>query len=132
MIAVTGSRWLLDTSILVDVFRGHESAKLWVDSIAPPQRFLSVVTAAELLAGCRNRQEQRAVEREIGLYRIVWLDESISRKSFELYRTFHLSHGAGFLDCLIAATGITHGFLIATLNLKHFEPLSGVKARVPY
>lgn len=124
--------WLLDTSILVDILRGYKPARDWVDSIPESARFVSVITGAELLGGCHNRTEQRAVERELTLYALVWLDEEISQTAWELYRRFHLSHGTGFLDCLIAATTIKWGWRLATLNLKHFTPFADIHAERPY
>ncbi|MCC7164909.1 MAG: PIN domain-containing protein [Anaerolineae bacterium] len=66
-------RWLLDTSVLVDLLRGNIHARAWIDSLSEDARTISVVTAAELLAGCRNRREQRSVEREIELYDMLWI-----------------------------------------------------------
>jgi predicted nucleic acid-binding protein len=130
--AVSNGPWLLDTSILVDILRGYKPTRDWVDSIPPADRFVSVITAAELLAGCRNQTEQRAVERELALYAMLWLDEGASQAALEWYRRFHLSHGIGFLDCLIAATAVERGLRLATLNLKHFAPLTNVHAERPH
>jgi len=130
--AVSNGPWLLDTSILVDILRGYKPTRDWVDSIPPTDRFVSVITAAELLAGCRNQTEQRAVERELALYTMLWLDEGASQAALEWYRRFHLSHGIGFLDCLIAATAVQRGLRLATLNLKHFGPLTNVHAERPH
>lgn len=130
--AVSNGPWLLDTSILVDILRGYKPTRDWVDSISPADRFVSVITAAELLAGCRNQTEQRAVERELALYAMLWLDEGASQSALEWYRRFHLSHGIGFLDCLIAATAVERGLRLATLNLKHFAPLTNVHAERPH
>jgi predicted nucleic acid-binding protein len=91
-----------------------------------------VITNTELLAGCRNSREQRAVERELNLYTTAWLDETISQTAIDLYKRFHLSHGVGFLDCLIAATALRHGYRLATLNLRHFTILPGVQAERLY
>ncbi len=124
--------WLLDTSILIDILRGHKPARAWVVSVPPPVRFVSVVTTAELLSGCRNQTEQRAVDRELALYQMVWLNEAISQAALQFYRRFHLSHGSGFLDCLIAATASEHDLQLATLNLKHFSPFPDLQATKPY
>ncbi len=126
------SGWLLDTSILVDVLRGHRPALRWIDSLPQTSHFISVITAAELLAGCHNQAEQRAVERETALYQMLWLDEPVSQNALSLYRNFHLSHGTGFLDCLIAATAEKYSLQIATLNLKHFAPFPAVRSERPY
>ncbi|MBI3244021.1 MAG: type II toxin-antitoxin system VapC family toxin [Chloroflexi bacterium] len=91
-----------------------------------------MITSAELLAGCRNQSEQRRVERELALYSMLWIDEEISKTALGLYRQFHLSHGAGFFDCLIAATAQVHGLQLATLNTRHFAPFPNIEPRRPY
>jgi len=123
--------WLLDTSILVDLLRGHTGARRWIDSLPLTARSISVVSAAELLAGCRNQTEQRALERELVSYEMLWIDQAISRAALDLFRRFVLSHAVGFLDCLIAATASTHDLRIATHNLNHFAPLPGIHATAP-
>ncbi len=124
--------WLLDTSILVDVLRGYKPAQMWIDSLLPETRYVAVVTAAELLAGCRNQKEQRLVERELALYEMIWLDEKISRSALEFYRRYHLSQNVGFFDCLIAVTATSNALRLATLNLRHFVPFTELEAEKPY
>jgi len=126
------TKWLLETTILVDLLRGDKSARAWVDSIPETSRAISVITAAELVAGCRNRTEQRAVEREIDLYEMVWLTEEISQTALEFYKRFHLSHGVGFLDCMIAASASANELRLATLNLKHLEQFPDLQVERPY
>jgi len=118
--ATPETKWLIDTSILVNVLRGDKSARAWIDALPENAGAISVITAAELIAGCRNRTEQRAVEREMELYDTVWVSEEISRAALEFYKRYHLSHNVGFLDCLIAATALQNSLRLATLNLKHF------------
>lgn len=124
--------WLLDTSILVDLLHGRYSAREWIDSLAVEARYISVVTAVELYAGCANKREQQKLARELDLYQIVWLDERMSERALNLYRSLRLSHGVGFLDCLIAATALEKNFVLATLNLKHFKPIAGLVVKRPY
>ena len=126
------SDWLLDTSILIDILRGHQSAKNWIDSLPEIARRISVITAAEILAGCHDQTEQRRAEREPATYSTLWIDEEISQSAIELYSRYHLSHGVGFLDCLIAASAIKHGLQLATVNLKHFAPIPHLQAKRPY
>jgi predicted nucleic acid-binding protein len=56
---------LIDTTILVDVLRGHHGAIAWVNGLPPRERWVSVISYFELLAGCRNRREQQIVAREM-------------------------------------------------------------------
>jgi len=123
---------LVDTSIFVDFLRGNEAAKEWVNGFSKGELTYSVITAAELLAGCRNRREQELVEKELALYPMVYISGAISVTAWEWYRQFHLSHGAGFLDCLIGASAHHYGLTVCTLNEKHFHPFTDLKVERPY
>jgi len=127
-----GDEHLIETTILVDVLRGTSAAMTWVNSILPQGRWVSVITYFELLAGCRNRREQRVVAREIRLYRLLLLTEDISRTALDWFARFHLSHGVGFLDTLIGATALRADLTIAMLNTKHFGLFPGVRVERPY
>jgi predicted nucleic acid-binding protein len=123
---------LVDTSIFVDYLRGNETAKEWINSFPRGELAYSVITGAELLAGCRNRREQELVEKELALYPMVYISGMISVTAWEWYRELHLSHGAGFLDCLIGASAYQYGSTVCTLNDKHFKPFAGLSVERPY
>lgn len=123
---------LIETTILVDVFRDKPEAIAWVNSLPLQGRWVSVITYFELLAGCRNRREQRTVAREMRNYRLLLLTEDISRTALSWFERFPLSHGVGFLDSLIGATALHQDLTVATLNTKHFEPLPGIRVERPY
>lgn len=129
---MSGSEYLIETTVLVDVFRGKVEAISWVDSVPLQGRWVSVITVFELLAGCRNRREQRAVGEEMRNYHLLLLTEESSRTALSWFERFFLSHGVGFLDSLIGATAFHRNLPIATLNTKHFEPLPGVQITRPY
>ncbi len=123
---------LLDTSILVDFLRGNESASVWLNRFQEGELAISVVTAAELIAGCRNRREQKSVEKELALYPMLWVSGAVSTTAWNWYRQYHLSDGVGFLDCLIAASAYEQGLIVATLNEKHFRPFPNLQVERPY
>ena len=124
--------YLIDTTILVNVLRDNSQAITWINSVPIQKRWVSVATYFELLAGCRNRKEQRLVAREMGHYHLLLLTEAISSTALSWFTRFHLSHGIGFLDVLIGATALHQGAISATLNMKHFTPLPGVRVERPY
>ena len=123
---------LLDTSIFIDYLRGSETAKAWMNHLQMGELAFSVVTAAELLAGCRNRREQDSVEKELSLYPMIHISGAVSQTALEWYRQFRLSHGVGFLDCLIGASAHHYGLTVCTLNDKHFLPLPELRVERPY
>jgi predicted nucleic acid-binding protein len=123
---------LIDTSIFIDYLRGNQKAKDWLDSFTEGELVFSVITAAESLAGCRNRQEQDAVEQELACYPTLHLSNAISATALDWYRRYRLSHGVGFLDCLIGASAYQYEMTICTLNDKHFHPFPKIKIERPY
>jgi predicted nucleic acid-binding protein len=123
---------LIETTILADLLRGKAEAVIWVNSLPPLGRWVSVITYFELLAGCRNRREQRTMAREMRNYRLLLLTEDISRTALSWFERYHLSHGVGFLDSFIGATAANHNLTIATLNTKHFASLPGLQIERPY
>jgi predicted nucleic acid-binding protein len=124
--------FLIETSILVDLLRGYPPARSWIDGLTPGEAAISVVTAAELIAGCRNQREQKLVEKELASYAILWDSEATSQLAWNWYREYHLSHGMDFLDCLIGAAAHHHGLVLYTLNDRHFAPLPGLHTSRPY
>ncbi len=52
-------RILIDTSVMIDLLRGVDKSMDWIDSINPENRLLSFITVAEIIAGCRNKNEQK-------------------------------------------------------------------------
>ena len=123
---------LIDTAILIDYLRGSDVARTWLDQFSPGELIVSVVTAAELLAGCRDRKEQNLIEKELNFYPIVWISCDASQTAWEWYRQYHLSHGVGFLDCLIGASAYSYGVIMSTLNEKHFQPFPDLQLERPY
>lgn len=123
---------LVDTSILVDFLRGDPDAKNWLTGFPVGELAVSIVTGAELVAGCRNLREQGDVEKELALYPMLWISGAVSASAWNWYRQFHLSHGVGFLDCLIGASAYHYGVMVSTLNEKHFRPFPGLKVERPY
>ena len=123
---------LIDTAILIDYLRGNRDASAWLERFPAGELIVSVVTAAELLAGCRNRREQTLIEKELSSYPMMWISSSISQTAWGWYRQFHLSHGVGFLACLIGASAYHHGIIVSTLNEKHFRPFPDLQVERPY
>jgi len=123
---------LVDTSILIDFLRGNETANTWLDSFASGELAISVVTAAELVAGCRNQREQKQVEKDLALYPMILISSAISATAWEWYCQYHLSNGVGFFDCLIGASAYHLEITVCTLNEKHFRSFPGLRVERPF
>ncbi len=50
----------------------------------------------------------------------------------ELFSSYHLSHGIGVLDSLLAGIALETHSKIVTRNRKHFDFIPGIDYEVPY
>ncbi len=129
----TAERTFVDTDILIDVFRRVPRAlDFWRRAEASSQLACSVFSVFELVAGCRNLREQRQVLRHIATLEIIHAESTDSVNALRWYRSFFLSLGIGFLDCLIAAAAARLGYTLHTLNTKHFRVVPGLHVKRPY
>ena len=120
---------LCDTSVIIDILRGFAPAVAWARALPEPPA-CSEVTRVEVLRGLSS-DERRASERLFGAISWIAIDEPIARRAGELGRAWRRSHqGIATADLIIAATAAEHGHELATLNLKHFPMIGGL--RLPY
>lgn len=127
------SRAFVDTDVLIDIARkDHRALDFWRRAEARSTMTCSVVSVFELLAGCRNLKEQRAMLRSLSTVDIVQVESGDSVQALQWYRSYHLSRGVGFLDCFVAAAARRLDCQVHTLNTKHFRAIPGLKIMPPY
>ncbi len=116
---------LWDTSIVIDILRGHAPAIGYARTLAGPPS-CSEITRVEVLRGLRS-DERRPTERLFGTISWIPVEEAIARRAGELGRTWRRSHhGIATADLIIAATADVLGLELATLNVKHFPLPKGL------
>ena len=120
---------LLDTSVVIDCLRGRADARTFFGSLSS-QPAVSVITMAEILAGVRNRHEENDADIFWSIVKPLRIDQDIARRAGVFVRLYRASHSVELADALIAATAEHHGLPLATLNIKHFPMIEGLKA--PY
>jgi hypothetical protein len=113
---------VMDTSVAIDVLRGHEAAVGVVDRIFAGGETLlaSEVTRFEILAGMRAAEMPRT-ERLLG--RIFWIpvDETIARNAASMAREYRASYsGIDDEDYFVAATALEAEARLLTTNVRHF------------
>lgn len=129
----TEPRTFIDTDILIDIARKNGRAfDFWRRTEARSTMTCSVVSVFELLAGCRNLREQRMTLRGLSSIDIVHVESGDSTQALVWYRSYHLSRGIGFLDCLVAAAARRMDCQVYTFNTKHFRTIPGLKTKRPY
>jgi predicted nucleic acid-binding protein len=120
---------LINTDVLIDYLKGNPNAENFIEQNID-RVSVSAMTVAELYQGIRNKSEKETLDRFISELRVFSITGDIAIKAGLLRNEYGKSHSSGLADCIIAATSITHGMELMTLNLKHFPMLDTVFA--PY
>ena len=99
---------LIDSDILIDAAHNKTEAIAFLRGLENIRQSMSisVVTYLELIVGCRNKQEQREVQKLSTRFNFLHISESISTRAKDLVEMYFLSHGLLIPDALIAATAI--------------------------
>lgn len=125
---------LLDTTVLIDLFRGHELAAEFIDNSCEAGVLLSVsvISAMELIVGCRNKTEVTRVEQLIADFSLLQMVPLISSQAYDWLLNYSKSHSLLIPDALIAATAFIHNMELITDNVRDFKMLPGLQVRKPY
>lgn len=89
---------------------------------------VSAVSVVEVAGGMRS-PERKEVTRLLASLYIIPVSERIAWRAAEFMRSHRRAHpGIGLGDYLIAATVNIEGIELATLNVRHFPMLPGLRA----
>jgi predicted nucleic acid-binding protein len=131
--SATGAAGLIDTDILIDAARGVTSAVLFINNQRAASGInISIISAMELIAGCRNRAELIRVQQSLQRMHVLPLSASASHTAFTLMESFFLSHSLVIPDALIAATALERAMTLYTKNVRHFQMIPGLTVARPY
>jgi hypothetical protein len=123
---------VVDTDILIDVGQDIREA---VECLANVEEHsvpaVSVITQMELLVGCRNKVEQRRVERFLERFQVMKLTERVSDTAINLLREYRLRHGLAIPDALIAATAMASNQPLLSKNQRDYRFIKGLQL-LPY
>ena len=86
----------------------------------------------ELIQGCRDRNSQQIVERELQRFTVHWPTFADCNRAHQDFADYHLSHSLGLLDSLIAHTATGLGETLATFNVKHYAVVNTLATIQPY
>lgn len=125
---------LLDTTVLIDLSRGSSAAAEFVDNerSVGTALFVSVISAMELVGGCRNKQEVAEIKKLVAEFSLLHLSPAASAEAYDLMLLFNRSHGLTIPDALIAATAVVNKLELASDNVRHFAMLPDLRLERPY
>jgi predicted nucleic acid-binding protein len=116
---------LFDTNILIDYLNGIEDARTEIER--PRERFISIVSWMEVLAGARDAAEEDVIDMFLRDFTLIELTRRIARDAVEIRRTRRLS----LPDAIVWASARSEAAVLVTRNTKDF-PKSEAGVRIPY
>jgi predicted nucleic acid-binding protein len=122
---------LVDTDVLIDVQRGHPPALAWFAGLTDLPAVPGFVVM-ELIQDARNRREIRQAKKLVAPLPVVWPTEVDCARALSDFTAYHLSHGLGLLDALIAACVVGLSETLYTFNDKHYRAVPGLVTAQPY
>ncbi len=93
---------------------------------------VSIISAMELVAGCRNKVELARVQQFLQQVTVLPVSATASQTAYELMESFFLSHGLLIPDALIAATALEDGLTLHSKNNRHFRMIPALMVVRPY
>lgn len=73
---------LVDTDVLIDISKGNSTAAEFLDNLTGSV-WISRVSAMELIAGSRDKRDQKIIEDFINGYQIKELSDLIGNKAYD-------------------------------------------------
>lgn len=119
---------LLDSSIIVDFLRVRNKDSTILKQLADKnyKLYISIITHAELYAGksiWKIPKARKELELVLSGIDILDLDTNISRNAGKIRSDYRLE----IADAIIASTTIFHNLKLATLDVKDFKNIKGLK-----
>jgi predicted nucleic acid-binding protein len=122
---------LVDTDVLIDVQRGHPPALTWFSGLTELPAVPGFVVM-ELVQDARNAREVRQALKLVAPLRVIWPSEADCARALSDFTAYHLSHGLGLLDALIAACAVGLSATLFTFNDRHYRVVPGLVTAQPY
>ena len=121
---------LVDTSVLIALFRRNEDAKIALDSLITNETYICNITFLEVLAGCSTVEKREYALKFLEIYGLLKINEEISDKSIQLMKRYCIQQDRQpklkLADCLIAAFAVHYKMELLTFNKKDFEFIQGI------
>jgi predicted nucleic acid-binding protein len=123
---------LLDTDIVIDLLRHYPPAVTWLESLDSEEIILPGFVVMELIQGCRNKAEQREIEKILCAYEVAWPSATTCDEALSVFTDYYLSHGLGILDAIIGQMAVTLNIRLCTFNQKHYSMIPNLHTLQPY
>lgn len=126
---------VFDTNIIIDHLKGLPEAREQLRNIEKGVfgGYVSTITVMELLSAPRiSEQRYEAIRNLLEAFEHIPVDKNVAAIAGKLLSTYRASHSLDPLDALIAATALSSGAVLFTLNKRHFKYIEGLVSMSPY
>ncbi len=118
---------VVDTDILIDASRAVGEAIACLDQVEERSTLaVSAVTEMELIVGCRDKAELRALDKFLDRFQVISLNERMSDAAVDLLRRYRLSHGLLIADAFIAASALVLDTPLLSKNQRDYRFIAGL------
>jgi predicted nucleic acid-binding protein len=120
---------LLDSSILIELFRKQDKSKTLFYKLSQTSDELCISSITHYEIGIGNRKSHSEYWDSLSEnLRILPFDKACSNSAISIYmELLKANKMIDLADILIGATAVTYSIPIATLNVKHFERIKGLE-----
>jgi len=120
---------LLDSSILIELFRKQDKAKTLFYKLSQTSDELCISSITHYEIGIGNRKSHSEYWDSLcENLRIIPFDKACSNSAISIYlELLKANKMIDLADILIGATAVTYSIPIATLNVKHFDRIKGLE-----
>jgi tRNA(fMet)-specific endonuclease VapC len=123
--------YLLDTDIVVYLFRGQKGIAERLAALNPDSIYISEVTVAELEYGncCSSRYEENksVLEQFLSYVNVVPFSVAIPWYAKERKRLRTIGQNIQDFDLLIGCTSVAKDLIMVTNNESHFSRIAGIQ-----
>ena len=123
-------RYLLDTDIVVFLFRNNRKVYDHIKELSPRQIYISDVTVAELEYGnhCsgRYKENKAMLDKFLLQVNVIAFADAIPLYAKERYRLRMSGLSIMDFDLVIACSSIVNNMIMVTNNVKHFNRVEGI------
>lgn len=119
---------LIDTSIIIDHFRKQDKKKSQLFKIINKYNlFVSTVTIYELFAGATGADKIKDIRDLLAITNVLPFTKAEAERAGEIFVSLRQENQLiDVRDIFIGATASVHELPVATLNIKHFNRISGL------
>ena len=126
----TRKKYLVDTSVIIALFRKSEDAKVALNALNANETYICDITFMEILAGCSTVEKREYAVEFLDEYGLLKNNEYVSEKAMLLMKRYCIQRSGQpmirLADCLIAAFALYYKMELLTFNKKDFDFIQGI------